>query len=151
MTRTASRFAAWPAWLALCAASAALAGESPEQEIERLDAELLAAMASHDTPTVDRMLLDEFVLITSGGRVHTKREILAEVGSPAVVFEANASREIRVRVRGDTAVLTGVLHQKGVQDGQPFDATVRYTDTWVRDGGAWRQLSGHASRYAPDG
>lgn len=141
----------WPAWLALCAAATALAGESVEKEIQQLDAQLLAAMASHDVATVDRMLLDDFVLITSGGRVHTKRDILSEVGSPGVRFEANASREIRVRVRGDTAVLTGVLYQKGVQDGKPFDATVRYTDTWVRDGGEWRQLSGHASRYAPQG
>ena len=151
MNKHATRARPWAAWLALCAASTVFAGEGVEQEIQRLDAELLAAMASHDVATVDRMLLDEFVLITSGGRVHGKKEILAEVGSPAVAFEANASREIHVRVRGDTAVLTGVLYQKGVQDGQAFDATVRYTDTWVRIGGEWRQLSGHASRYTPEG
>ena len=149
MASTKSR--PWAAWLALCVATTVSAGEGAEQQIERLDAELLAAMASHDVATVDRLLLDEFVLITSGGRVHGKREILAEVGSPTVVFEANASRDIHVRVRGDTAVLTGVLYQKGVQDGQVFDATVRYTDTWVRIGGEWRQLSGHASRYTPEG
>jgi ketosteroid isomerase-like protein len=137
--------------IALLAAASALSGTKADviEEIERLDAEYQRAVAAGDTATVDRLLLDDFVLITSSGRISRKPDVLAEVGGVDTSFEINVSRDVQVRVRGDTAIVTAVLHQKGVYQGKPFDSTVRYTDTWVRDARGWRQLSGHASTYRP--
>ncbi len=116
------------------------------ETIKRLDQEFNAAVKARDTATVDRVLLSDFLLITSAARIRTKDDILKEIVSPELTMEINRSTDVTVRVYGDTAVLTGSLHQKGMQKGQPFDARMRYTDTWVRVDGAWRQLSGHASK-----
>jgi hypothetical protein len=59
---------------------------------------------------------------------------------------ATRDRELNELIlRDDTAVLTGILHQRGTYDGKPFDVRLRVTDTWVRVGGEWKILAGHAS------
>jgi ketosteroid isomerase-like protein len=65
------------------------------------------------------------------------------------VLDINETSDVVVRVREDTAVLTGVLHQRGTFDGWPFDVRLRVTDTWVRTRGQWRILAGHASVLEP--
>ena len=132
--------------LAALAASPTSTTDTAEQ-IKTLDRELNRAFATHDTSTVDRTLLPEFVLITSSGMVRTKPQILKEVGMPELAFTTNESTEVTVRVVGETAVLTGLLHQVYTYEGKEHDYRVWYTDTWVRVDGTWKQLSGHASRY----
>lgn len=136
---------------AVLAATAALATGAGDtaREITDLDAAYQRAVATADTATIDRLLLDDFVLITSGGRVRSKRDVLLEIAGAGASIERNVSHDVRVRVHGDTAVVTAVLEQKGAQAGRPFDVTLRYTDTWVRGPQGWRQLSGHASGYQP--
>jgi len=51
-----------------------------------------------------------------------------------------------VRVHGDTAIVVATLHQKGVDHGQPFDSHVKFSDTYIRDHGRWRNVHAHASR-----
>jgi ketosteroid isomerase-like protein len=62
-----------------------------------------------------------------------------------VRWEINRSSGWAVRVRGDCAIVVATLHQKGIDHGKPFDSNVKYSDTWIRDHGRWRNLHAHAS------
>ena len=53
---------------------------------------------------------------------------------------------MKVRLHGDTAVVTGKTHTKGVSNGKPFDFQFQFTNTFVKDGGHWRLLAGHVSK-----
>jgi ketosteroid isomerase-like protein len=113
--------------------------------ITALDKELSAAIVAHAPQAVDKLLADDFCLITANAKVRTKSDVMGEASSPDLALEVNESTEVKVRVHGDAAVLTGILHQKGTIKGKAYDARVRYTDTWIRAGSTWKQLSGHAS------
>lgn len=89
---------------------------------------------------------DDFVLTTSSGKAKHKADMLADIGNVLLRLEVNQTHDVAVRVHGDTAVLTGILHQRGRHAGKPFDVRVRVTVTWVRaDDGTWVILAGHAS------
>lgn len=121
---------------------------APEKTIEalvRIDAEFQRAVAAKDMASLDRLLTDDFILITSSSRVLTKQDLLTEISAPELHLDVNAPRDVHVRVHADTAIITAVLDQKGREGKTPFDTTVRYTDTWVRTNGEWQQVSGHAS------
>ena len=86
------------------------------------------------------------MLVTGTGRMKTKQDVLNEIVLPDLEFLDNDTRDVMVRVWGDTAVITGTLHQRYRLRGQQQEVTLRYTDTWTRAGDSWRQVSGHASR-----
>jgi ketosteroid isomerase-like protein len=135
-------------WIGALLATGAQAGTyrpSEADAIAQRDRELNAAIVRHDVAAARGYYDDAFVLTTSAGKRKTKASLLAEIGAPGLVLAVNEMADVDVRIRVDTAVLTGILHQQGTFNGKPFDARVRVTDTWVRDHGQWRILAGHAS------
>jgi ketosteroid isomerase-like protein len=136
---------------ALVLACALLCGAATDEgpRLRSLERELNQAIAQRDTQRVNDLLSDDWLLVTGSGRVKTKRDMLADIARPDIEFQDNETRDVMVRIWGDTAVLTGTLHQRYKQNGKQQDVTLRYTDTWTRTGDSWRQVSGHASRL-PD-
>ena len=50
--------------------------------------------------------------------------------------------DLQVRKEGDTAVVTGVNHEKGRgEDGKAYDRRVAFTDVWVKRDGKWQVLA----------
>src|SRR5690348_14736707 len=88
------------------------------------DKRMQRAFVERDVATLDRIITDDYLLIASNGAERGKPAILAEVASPDVVYEINESSGWAVRVHGDTAIVVALLHQKGVDQGEPFDYSV---------------------------
>ncbi|MBA3963197.1 MAG: nuclear transport factor 2 family protein [Chthoniobacterales bacterium] len=61
------------------------------------------------------------------------------------VFE---NREMRPRIYGDTAVVTGRTKVKATIEGKPYETDVAFTDTLVRIDGQWFGVAGHVSKSA---
>lgn len=118
-------------------------------QIVELDRQLNAAIVSHDVARASALYDDDFVLTVSGGGFKRKADMLADIRNEGVVLTACDTTEVVVRVRGDAAVLTGLLHQAGAVNGREIDAWLRVTDTWVEVDGKWLLLAGHASPAKP--
>ena len=114
-----------------------------------LELDLNRAIVARDAHRVSDLLADDWVLVSGAGKMKTKEEILAELARPEVEFQELDARDVMVRVWGDTAVVTGTLHQRYRLRGQQTELTLRYTDTWTRSGDSWRQVSVHTTRL-PD-
>jgi ketosteroid isomerase-like protein len=125
------------------------AGPDEGLRLRNLERDLNRAIAQRDARRVSELLSDDWMLVTGSGKVKTKADVLTEIAEPELEFQDNESRDVLVRMWGDTAVLTGVLHQRYRLRGAVQDVTLRYTDTWTRVGDTWRQVSGHTSRL-PD-
>jgi ketosteroid isomerase-like protein len=53
--------------------------------------------------------------------------------------------DVRVKVFGDAAVVTGRTHGRGESGKTPYDVVIRFTDTFVRREGQWQAVASHAS------
>ena len=89
-------------------------------------------------------MTDDYVLVASSGKELTKHEVLRNAAAPGTRWEINETSDWKVRVHGGTAILVATLHQKGVDEGQPFDSVVKFSDTYIRDQGRWRNVHAHA-------
>jgi len=118
--------------------------------VAKLDTEYQAAVKANDVATMDRILADDFVLVTGRGATFTKPDLLAEARGGGYVYERQDELEQVVRVWGDTAVVTALLWCKGAHDGVPFDYKLWFSDTYVRLPGGWRYVLGQASLRLPD-
>jgi ketosteroid isomerase-like protein len=121
-----------------------------EKAVAALDTEYQAAVKRNAAATMDRLLADDFVLVTGLGKIYTKADLLEEARSKRLVYEHQEDSEQKVRVWGDTAVITALLWAKGTESGKPFDYKVWFSDTYVRMPNGWRYVFGQASTRLPN-
>jgi ketosteroid isomerase-like protein len=113
-----------------------------------LDTQYQLAVKNNDAATMDRILADDFVLVTGRGKTFTKADLLQETRGTAV-YEHQEDTNQTVRVWGDTAVVTALLWVKGTDAGKPFDYKLWFSDTYVRTAKGWRYAFGQASLPLP--
>jgi ketosteroid isomerase-like protein len=99
-----------------------------------------ASVASHNVSMVDSLVADDYVSVSSAGKVLNKTELLDQLKKDTNVYESAAIENINVRVvRADFAIATGLTREKGkTNEGKAFNRSFRFTDTWVKRSGEWR-------------
>lgn len=126
-------------------------GLSEEQKaVAALDTQYQAAVKQNDAATMDRILADDFILVTGRGKTYTKADLLRDARTGVDQYEHQEDTQQMVRVWGDTAVITAKLWEKGSEAGKPFDYTVWFSDTYVRTREGWRYVFGQSSLPLPD-
>ena len=121
-----------------------------KKAVADLDTEYQAAVKRNDAATMDRILADDFVLVVGSGKVYTKADLLKSAREQDVVYEHQQDSQQTVRVRGDTAVITALLWEKGkAKDGSTFDKKLWFSDTYVRNAQGWKYVFGQASLALP--
>ncbi len=128
---------------------AAIAADTDDRKIVAdLDTQYQLAVKNNDAATMDRILADDFVLVTGRGKTYNKADLLKST-SGATVYEHQEDTDQTVRVWGDTAVVTALLWVKGTDAGKPFDYKLWFSDTYVRTARGWRYAFGQASLPLP--
>lgn len=118
--------------------------------VAALDTEYQAAVKNNDAATMDRILANDFVVVTGSGKVYTRTELLRMAQTHRIQYEHQEDSNQTVRVWHNTAVVTAELWMKGVDQGKPFDFHIWFSDTYVRTPAGWRYVHGQASLPLPD-
>jgi ketosteroid isomerase-like protein len=103
------------------------------------------AYIDRDIGALDTIFTDDYVLISSSGKKYTKDQVIEQLRTPDVRWEINETSGWEVHVHGDTGIVVATLRQKGVDHGKPFENSVKFSDTYVRENGTWRNIHAHAS------
>ncbi len=102
-----------------------------------------AAIARHDTATIESMVAPDFTGVNSKGKVQNRRAMLAEVKGDKDTYTSTKAEKLDVHMYGSgVAVVVGMANEKGTgKDGKAFDRTYRFTDTWMDRGGNWQCIA----------
>jgi ketosteroid isomerase-like protein len=126
--------------LVLGASSAAAQAEATKRQIAALEDQWVRAVIKRDARAFDRLLHPSFVY-TEDDRVYTRQQLIKEITTGTDTVTSGGNEDLTVRVFGNTAVATGWLVLRGRGASGPFARRYRYTDTWMRSGGAWRVIA----------
>jgi ketosteroid isomerase-like protein len=118
--------------------------------VAALDTKYQAAVKANDADDMAAILADDFVLVTGKGAVFTKADLLREARNKSTIYEHQEDTEQKVRLWGNTAVVTALLWEKGVSGGKPFDKRLWFSDTYVKTPSGWRYVFGQASLALPE-
>jgi ketosteroid isomerase-like protein len=92
-----------------------------ENTVGALDTQYQKAVKKNDVATMERILADDFVLVTGNGWKQTKADLLKESFRGEITYEHQEDTDRTVRVWNDTAVVTALLWAKGAQKGKSWD------------------------------
>ena len=125
--------------------------EEDGKTVAALDTKYQAAVKANDAATMDQILADDFVLVNGRGKVSTKADLIESARKKEVTYERQDEEPgtQKVRVWGDTAVVTALLWIKAGQGGKPIDHKLWFSDTYVRTPAGWRYIFGQASLPLP--
>ena len=128
------------------ASSSARDAAQDEREIRRVEAQLCQAFEKGDSDTLRKDLDATFTLTSSAGVVTDFAQNVAEVAQRDPAYDMFRNHDQKVRLYGDSAIVTGITTIKGQSGGKTFEGDFQFTDTWVHRDGHWKLAASHASR-----
>ena len=117
--------------------------------IRQLSTDWSRAMLDRDAAILERIWSPDFVYVEPSGRRFTKAEGIADMkkSGERLTSAVADSIDVRTYAGGAVAVDIGTYTEAGKDaGGKPFERRTRFTNVWVRNGGAWQCVSGHASQ-----
>jgi uncharacterized protein (TIGR03067 family) len=110
----------------------------PERELTQLIKDLNAAIVKADVAFLERVLHEDYTHHRPSGTVENRAQYLENRKARRVEFESLMADEIKVRVYGDTAVVTYRSTAKGKDPQGAIDEQRRWTRVFVRRDGHWQ-------------
>jgi ketosteroid isomerase-like protein len=88
---------------------------------------------------------EDFVITVEDGSTFSKPGYLAHSGDTTVRVETSEMTDLKVRMHGNVAIVTGAYHEKGMTKGKPYESRDRLTDVWIKTNGTWQVVAAHYS------
>ena len=118
------------------------------QEILKLEDEFGRAMIKNDPEAIGRLLADDWIIIDPDGGIIDRARFLAVIRSGTLSHEVMDSRDVRVRIYGNSAAVTALTTTTGTFSGQEFKTEERATDLWVKKNGQWMCVLSQLTRIS---
>lgn len=120
-----------------------------ERALERLTADIQAAVVDENVTFLEGVLHPDYVHTRPNGVVADRARFLASVkqdeAEPNVNYDKLTSADIKVRLYGDTAVVTGRSGIASDDATGPLNGETRWTRVFVRQGGTWKLVAFQAT------
>jgi len=119
-----------------------------EEELLKLEEAFAEAIVKNDLEGLGRLVADDWIIIDPNGEIVDRTRFFEVIKSGALAHDMMESENFRVRVDGDSAVVTAITRTKGKFMGQEFGTQERATDVFVRRDGRWQCVLTHLTKFA---
>jgi ketosteroid isomerase-like protein len=137
------------------AAALVFAGWAGAENVASVQSTILAnehalgiAMISGDTPTLARLVADDWAQQDASGTLGTKAGFIHAIETGKLVVKEFTLHDLQVRVFGDVAVVQGFDDEQTTYDGKSSSGTYNWTDVWVKRDGKWASVATQITRVA---
>jgi ketosteroid isomerase-like protein len=114
-------------------------------QVRKLEEKWTAAYKERQINILSSLLAEDFVITVEDGNTYSKEGYITHSADPSVKVEVAELMDLRVRVRGNLAVVTGAYHERGTSNRKPYEYRDRLTDVWVKAGNNWQVIASHYS------
>jgi ketosteroid isomerase-like protein len=119
----------------------ALQDAAAVEEIKHLEEARNQAILRGDAAALERMTADDYTFITLKGERRTKTDIVRRFASGGFKYQSRSISDLKIRVYGDAAIVTGRSVQEGTENGKHYSGNYRFTRVYVKQNGAWKTVA----------
>jgi ketosteroid isomerase-like protein len=120
-------------------------GKSESDTVRALELKWTESYKQRSIDILSSLLADEFVITVEDGNVYSKAGYISHTADSKVRVDVAEMSDLKVRIHGNTAIVTGAYHEKGVSEGKPYEYRDRLTDVWIKSGAKWQVVASHYS------
>ena len=120
-------------------------GSDAAAKILALENKWNLAYKQRDVAAMSSLLADDFIITVEDGNTYSKSGYIAHAGDSRTQVEVSELLDMKVRMHGNTAIVTGQYHEVGTEKGKSYEYHDRLTDTWMLLDGRWQVVASHYS------
>lgn len=124
---------------------AAQAQADTAASIRKLEEKWTESYKKRQIDILSSLLAEDFVITVEDGSVYSKSGYISHTADTSVQVDVAEISDLKVRMHGTTAVVTGAYHERGKSNGKPYEYHDRLTDVWMKVGNRWQVISSHYS------
>ena len=117
-----------------------------EEELLKLEKAFAAAIVKNDLEGIGRLVADDWIIVDPNGEIVDRTRFFEVIKSGALTHDVMESEDFRVRIYGESALVTAVTRTEGKFMGQEFTTQERATDVFVKRDGRWQCVLTHLTR-----
>ena len=117
-----------------------------ETTVADLEKQRFAALVSKDYAYLDKVLAEDLYYCHSNGLIDNKSSFIQSIKDGKLTYQEMVPEELKVRVYGKTAVITGLCSAKVLSNGQQINTRFRFTDVYVKNKAGWQIVSWQSLR-----
>ncbi|HVY04646.1 MAG TPA: nuclear transport factor 2 family protein [Burkholderiales bacterium] len=106
-------------------------------DVEKMEQKRMEAVINADMTALNAIYADDFFYNTSSGSRLTKSEYLPRYASGELKVHSADSEARDIRVYGNTALVTGIVHVNLTTKGENKLLHLRYLNVWVKRANGW--------------
>ena len=118
--------------------AASAQNDRTEHEVATVAHSLSVAEGNNDLRALQRLWTDDYIEVSSLGRVEPRAAALERRRTAQVSFDAVEEKELKATIYGDVATTHELLHVKGHVPGYTLDTDERALRVFLRRDGRWR-------------
>ena len=133
--------------LCLLVVSVGLAAQekSDAATIRALEMKWTESYKQHSIDMLSSLLAEDFVITVEDGSTFSKAGYISHTADSSVKVEVAEQSDLKVRIHGDTAIVTGAYYERGESNGKRYEYHDRLTDAWIKIHGKWQVVASHYS------
>jgi ketosteroid isomerase-like protein len=113
--------------------------------IRKLEEKWTDSYKKRQIDILSSLLAEDFVITVEDGSTYSKAGYISHTADASTQVDVAEIRDLKVRMHGNTAVVTGAYHEKGKSNGKPYEYHDRLTDVWMKVGTKWQVIASHYS------
>jgi len=124
------------------------------EQLIQMERDWSQADVKKDAAALNRILAEDWIGIDFQGTVLNKAEVLRQVAlhSDATATESTELGEMKIRIFGNTALISGTETEKSEYKGKDSSGKYIWTDVFVRRSGRWQAVSSQSTKLVvPEG
>ena len=120
-----------------------------EDQIKKMEKDRAAAVVKGDVATLEKLTSDDYMFINAYGQLSDKATTMNGIKTGNIKLTSNEVSDLKVRVYGNTAVVTGKANSKGTIGGRELTGPVMFTRVYVKNNGKWQSVAFQQTPIAP--
>ncbi|HZQ68229.1 MAG TPA: nuclear transport factor 2 family protein [Terriglobales bacterium] len=120
-------------------------GAAGSGDVLALEKKWTEAYKHREISLLSTLLADGFIITVEDGSTYGKEGYITHTADASVQVEVAELADLKLRLHGNTAVVTGAYHEKGRSNGKPYEYHDRLTDVWMKVGSKWQVIASHYS------
>ena len=115
-------------------------------ELKQIENDWTDAEKTKNADKLADILADSWVELGWDGKTTTKAKALADMKAPGNSLDTIDMGPMKVRIFGNTAVVTGSDTEKSMEDGKDTSGKYIWTDVFVKEGGKWKAVASQSTK-----